>query len=493
MTQEQMSLFHDALAGMKTISVAASQSYSADSLSDVLQRNHIQNGSIDLKSLTATGFSHAGMTAIIGLAKTFRPSSSQNSQKASNATLAKFIAAEIIAHWKARSVVSLTTADFDQFRAAVENWFAAQTQVRQHVVACTLFPHRIGSFSVGPVTFYHLHDLPTEDFGISREEFWPEPPPRWKRWLRNVWAAIREKPVNVAKPGGLQFEQFIEFAVQRHAPWIALIDIPGRAPAESTSTADVAADVALAVIQIVCPGDDMRHLARATGRAAPIWRADISLTSGNNLSTGTSNRVPALGRAPELLIQHLASAKPLLESMGRRLAAYLAATSSLPDLDEAWCNAAYWYHEALAESLDTVAVAKLETAIEVLFRAESMSGSKKLLLDSFDAIFGLKGSDLVNPPSTVTVEQLVVAITTARSRVLHGTWPTLVTDLPSVKGKPAVSYGDVEFLTRTLLLQFSLHMDAYQAAGETDDTTDALITWIKAERVAQAAASMPAP
>ncbi len=175
--------------------------------------------------------------------------------------------------------------------------------------------------------------------------------------------------------------------------------------------------------------------------------------------------------------------------MGRRLAAYLAAASPLPNLDEAWCNAAYWYHEALAENLDTVAVAKLETAIEVLFRAESMSGSKQRLLDSFDAIFGLKGSDQVNPPSPVTVEPLVVAITTARSRILHGTWPTLHHDLPTAKGTPAVTYADVEFLTRMLLLQFSAQMDAYQDAGKTVDTTEALVAWIKAERLAREAAS----
>ena len=232
----------------------------------------------------------------------------------------------------------------------------------------------------------------------------------------------------------------------------------------------------------------MRGLARATGRAAPIWRADLSKLEGAGFSVSSGNRLPALARSPELIVLHLASAKPLLESMGRRLTAYLAATSPLPDLDEAWCNSAYWYHEALAESLDTVAVAKLETAIEVLFRAESMSGSKQRLLESFDAMFGLEGSDFVNPPSTVTVEQLVVAITTARSRVLHGTWPTLHTDLPTAKGKPAVTYGDVEFLTRALLLQFSIWMDAYQAAGRTDDTTDAFVAWIKSERLAQATA-----
>jgi len=493
MTPEQMSLARDALAELKTVSIAAPQPHSAESLSDLLQRNGIQNASIDLKTLTATGFSRDGMKAIVDLAKTFRPASSQNSHKASNATLAKFIAAEIITHWKTSSAASLTTADFDQLRTAVESWFASQTLVRQHIVPCTLFPLRVASVTVGPVTLHHLHDLPTGAFGISREEFWPRPPPRWKQWLRNVWAAIREKPVIAPKPGGFNFELIIEFAMQRHAHWLALIEVPGRAMAESISAADVAADVALAAIQLVCPGDDMRGLVRATGRAAPVWRVDLSKVEGSGFNIASSNRVPALARAPELIALHLASAKPLLESMGRRLTAYLAATSQLPDLDEAWCDAAYWYHEALAESLDTVAVAKLETAIEVLFHAESMSGSKQRLLESFDAMFGLKGSDLVNPPSTVSVEQLVTAITTARSRVLHGTWPTLHTDLPTAKGKPAVTYGDVEFLTRMLLLQFSVHMDAYEAAGRSDDTTDALVAWIKAERLARAARPPPNP
>jgi hypothetical protein len=80
--------------------------------------------------------------------------------------------------------------------------------------------------------------------------------------------------------------------------------------------------------------------------------------------------------------------------------------------------------------LDTVAVAKLETAIEVLFRAESMSGSKRRLLESFDAIFGLGSKDFLDAAKTVTVEEFVQAITTARSRILHGTWPTLHSDLP---------------------------------------------------------------
>jgi hypothetical protein len=182
--------------------------------------------------------------------------------------------------------------------------------------------------------------------------------------------------------------------------------------------------------------------------------------------------------------------------MGRRLNGFLDDSSAVPDLDEAWCNAAYWYHEALAETLDTVAVAKLETAIEVLFRAESMSGSKRRLQDSFDVFFGLSPKDKVAPASTVTVEQFVEAITTARSRVLHGTWPTLQFDLPANKSSQTVSYGEVEKLTRTLLLCSSVQLDAYIDTGAAIDTTDAFFSWMKSEREKQltrAASAAQAP
>ena len=234
----------------------------------------------------------------------------------------------------------------------------------------------------------------------------------------------------------------------------------------------------------------MRQLSRATGRAAPSWRVDVSQTSLGNLNIKTSNQMPGLARAPELIAQHLVGIRPALESTGRRLEGFLTATSPLPELDSAWCNAAYWYHEALAETLDTVAVAKLETAIEVLFRAENMSKSKRRLLDSFDAMFGLAPGDFLDPGKTVSVEQIVIAITTARSRVLHGTWPTLHSDLPTQTGRLTARYADVEALARTLLLHFSIYLDSYQQAGNTDDNTEAFIAWMKAGRLSVAA---PAP
>lgn len=399
----------------------------------------------------------------------------------------------MIAQWKGRTPASLTAADHDAFGDAIDQWFAALTRVRQHVVPCTLVPYPLPSFTIGPVTFHHLHHFPSEDFGIARKDFWPTPPSKWQQWRRDVWAAIRRQKVQPPTPGGFHFEQILRLAQERYATWMALVDIVGRADAESVAAADIATDIALAVIQLVLPDFDLRGLARATGRFGPVWRADLWKGIDGGLRQVTSNREPARAITPELFAHGLAQMQPLLNSMGRRLSSYLDATSSLPNLDEAWCNAAYWYHEALAETLDTVAVAKLETAIEVLFRAESMSGSKRRLLDSFDAIFGLKEHDPITPNSSVTAGQLTVSITTARSRVLHGTWPTLHTDLPGAKGQPPVTYADVELLARILLIKFSQHIDAYQGAGNTIDRTEALIDWIKEQRGTALASTTHSP
>ena len=493
MIPEQISFFQTAVAQMRTASIVAPQPHDADSLTDFLRKQGIRNASVSFSDLSATGFSDAGTAAIGELAKSFRPSLSAQSKAASNATLGKFIAGEIISHWKGRAAASLGSADFDRLGKAIEDWFTAQNAVRRHIVPCTLFPYPLAGFTIGPVAFCPLQDFPCEEFGVPRAEFWPPAPPRWKQWLRNVWAAICGRPVDAAKPGGFQLESLIEFAARREAPWVALVDVSGRAPSESTQAADLATDVALAALQIVSPGDDMRRLARATGRAAPIWRVDVSQVAAGGLSVSSGNRMPALARSPDLIENHLAGLKPVFESFGRRIEGYVAAGSPLPELNSAWCNGAYWYHEALAETLDTVAVAKLETAIEVLFRAASMSRSKQRLLDSFDAMFGLGPKDFVNGAKTVTVDQFVFAITTARSRILHGTWPTLHNDLPSQPGRLTTSYRDVEQLTRTLLLTYSIQLDSYQSDGQTDDTTEAFIAWIKAERLRAPAVGAKVP
>jgi hypothetical protein len=485
MTPEQERLCRQALDGMRTISLVEPPNDEPHDIFRLLAHHKLQCAWINEPQQTATGFTSAGLNAIMDLAKTFRPNSSQNSRIASNATVEKLIADEMMKAWTGCVSKSLTQLDFDKLQRVIDEWFAALTKVREHVVPCTLFPFSIPSFTVGPVTFRHLSTLPTEGFGISHDEFWPKELPAWKQWVRNVWSAIRKKSISRAEVGGFRFSMLVRFANERVAPWIAFVKVTGRPPAESIRAADLSTDIALAAVQLALRGDDLRAITRASARAAPVWRVDVSRTEGGGFSEGMQNLMPVLALSPELVELYIKKVEPSLHSMGQRLGAFLDASSPFPDLDEAWCNAAYWYHEALAEPLDTVAIAKLETAIEVLFRSENMSGSKRRLHESFEVFFGLKRTDKIPPNNLMTVEQLAEAITTARSRVLHGTWPTLHFDLPANKSNQTVSYGDVEYVTRTLLLSFSLQLDAYIAAESPIDTTDAFFAWVKAQRADQ--------
>jgi hypothetical protein len=115
MTPDQVTLAKNALGQMKTISVQASLPHNAYSLSDLLAQNDILDASISLADLTATGFSRDGLAALDALARSFRQHASQNSRLASNSTVAKMIAGQMIAQWKGRTPASLTAPDHDAF------------------------------------------------------------------------------------------------------------------------------------------------------------------------------------------------------------------------------------------------------------------------------------------------------------------------------------------------------------------------------------------
>ena len=462
MKPNQEELARHAYAGVKQVdvSVPVDAPHDATTLSDTLVRSGISNASINPATGMATGFTREGQAAVVELARALRAEREQGGYTLNNATLAEFIGGAVKALKSQRGSSELTDVDVDDLEKQINDWFMSHDVRRQHVVPCTIFPAPVGPIAIGPVVFYHAHDFPAEDFGIPREQFWPEPP---------------------AKPGGWQLDHLLEFAAHQHAPYLACVEITGRPPKESTVVADMATDIALAAIQLVSPGADMRGLARATGRAAPTYRVDVSRVGTSPFSMGTSNHQPALARSPDFIRAHLDSAAPLLESMGRRLTAYVHAEGSLRNLEEAWCNAAFWYHEALAEPLDTVAVAKLETAMEVLLRAASMKGSKRRLIQAFDVMLGLKPDDPFAAGPT-TSDDVVTAITTARSRILHGTWPTLHTDLPTATKTPLITFDDVERVARTLLLVFSTQMDSYIADGRTEDNTAAFLDWVKIAR-----------
>ena len=119
-------------------------------------------------------------------------------------------------------------------------------------------------------------------------------------------------------------------------------------------------------------------MARVTGCTSPPFVGSV-YRIGSRTHFGMHWREPGQGLSGGAFDELVSGEVEVIRSVGRRLDAYVHGGSKLPKLAQAWCDAAYWLHEGLAETLASIAVAKLETAIEVLLGAESSSKSERRL------------------------------------------------------------------------------------------------------------------
>jgi hypothetical protein len=190
-------------------------------------------------------------------------------------------------------------------------------------------------------------------------------------------------------------------------------------------------------------------------------------------------RQPGQGLSGGAFDEMMSKEVDVIRSVGQRVRAYTHGGAKLPKLEQAWSDAAYWFHEGLAEALDSVAVAKLETAIEVLLGAESSSGSEKRLCEALHAFHGVSENDPITTDPSVTIKQYVKGIVGPRSRFLHGTWSTLSKNAETTR-------ADAEVLSWGLLRLSSLALDRYGVSKSPADSATAFLYWINAEREAGA-------
>lgn len=465
MTPSQIASLRSAHEEFKHLPLPSKRPMDDQDLRSFLDGEGLVETSINLRLEAASGFTRAGMLALSQLAQDLRSRSGLGARSVSRQSLAKALAQLAIASWAGRPAGPLTDSELTEFDKKIGAWFASQNVVRTHYIPCTVNAWPTEPFAIGPVRFYPFNEIPAASLGLTREDIWPAG--------GGTMSSLAE----------ISIGNLLKIAEMRNAETIAEVSIPGREKTQSNLTADIAVDVALAIVQLLTPPRMFKRASRATSRAAPVWWARLSSTNGS-VSPESQNDEPGRTFGPGALEMALAQFGPAVESMGRRLQSYVAGSGVRPSLDETWCNAAYWYHEAVAEPLETVAIAKFETTIEVLFRSENSSGSKKRLLQGLEAFFGKKRNDDLGG---ITADQLAASIVTSRSRVLHGTWPTLHTELPDSKGGVAVSTATAEQLARLLLVAFSEAVDTYGAAATGDDTVEALLDW-KLQQSAPAAA-----
>lgn len=353
----------------------------------------------------------------------------------------------LIQNFQGRKGPEITAADVTFVESGIQNWFKSKSGSHHLYVPCILTPRPAPAFAIGPVQFIFIADF-----------------------------IARERTTDKATMFDFTFGSLLQEMATQRAFWIAEVDVDQCMRQRAEELGELAVDIALGGVQIVIHPDQSRHMARMTARTVPRYRFDVSVGNGMVL-TPVRNQEPGLLLWPGTLEHYLKEGTPLLSAVGIQISAFLSRAGDLPTLSRAWADAVYWYHEGLAEPLDTIAVPKLETAIEVLLRSQSSSGSKARVVEAIEAFYGLKPDDFINPNSQTTVKQFTAGFVTDRSRILHGTWSTLVHSLRA-------SRGSLERLVVGVLAGYVFELQAYCAAPGSTDDLDQFLSFIKSRRAA---------
>jgi hypothetical protein len=350
----------------------------------------------------------------------------------------------IITDFVDKKNVAVQAVDVPLLEGKMAIWLETQIAPREFYVPCLISPRPAASFTIGPVRFTHIQDFAPAARADAGESF------------------------------DLTFAEVFRQMQGASATWMGTVSIDGCTNDRAEETANLAVDLALTGLQLCLPERGAQHMARMTGRTMPVLRKIVSRSSGQLWSAGI-NAAPGLAFGPGFLDQQLTQVRPVLDSVGSRVSAFLTGSGRLMALEQAWLDAAYWFHEGLAEPLDTIAVSKFEIAVEVLLRAESTRGSKARLLKAFRAFYGRKPGDFIDPESETTVEQFAAGLVRDRSRVLHGTWSTLAHSLRATR--PILAR-----FVRGLLADYTHMLDEFAALEAPDGEIEAFLNFVEERR-----------
>lgn len=351
----------------------------------------------------------------------------------------------IICNFIDRTHIEPTADDLVLLEDKIDTWFEGQSAAHQLYIPCIATRYPARAFSIGPVQFTHI-----EEFAASK--------------LPKIGNSFEFE---------FSFKPLLEEMTRSAACWMATIIVDKCTLQRAWEIGELAVDIALVGIQLVLP-TDKGCMSRVTGRTTPPARWSVSQSNGHTVPAFT-NQQPALSIGPGMLEHCLANESGLVLAIGRRIQSYIGQNDGMPRLEQAWTDAAYWFFEGLAEPLDTIAVPKLETAIEVLLRSESTSGSKSRIIRAIRSFYGLEPDQFISPQSTITVDAFAKNLVRDRSRILHGTWSTLSHPL-------YLTRASLTIFVRDLLIRYVLQIDRYAAQSDASDDIEGFLADIERER-----------
>jgi len=325
-------------------------------------------------------------------------------------------------------------------------WFADRATTRTFFVPCAITPAPSPRFSIGSINFIFIDDVAKSEYismaGVS-------------------WAST--------------FEKLVAEMRKERAHWLAAVEVQDCDRDRGQEVGELAVDIGIVAFQLAQPYLGTRNMSRLAARRGLRTKQTLSVAENGEPSGGFSNLDAGMSIGQGYLGQIVRESAPLLTSIGNRVRAFTTGSFRLPKLEQAWCDAAYWLREGLAEPMDSIAVTKLETAIEVLLRAENKRGSESRIIKAMDTFYNLRPEDPITPNSSVTTKAFAKRFVEDRSRVLHGTVSTL-------NVRMADSRDSLENLVTTLVRATVQELDLYLQSPSPADETEAFLDWINARR-----------
>jgi hypothetical protein len=304
-------------------------------------------------------------------------------------------------------------------------------------------------FEIGPVTFEFIDRVTTSDFYPHGGE-----------------------DTALDRHG---FDDLVRWMRERDADWLARVSVDSCEQKRAEEIAEFAVDLVIVALQLAAPYLDTRTMARLDARRGTSEKRTLSEANGYH-SAGWTRKEPGLAIGRGTLPDILQKAAPIFIAVGNVVRSFASGSFRLPVLERAWCDAAYWLHEALAESIDTIAIAKLETALEVLLRTENSRGSAQRMLEVLSVFFELGPDDPVAPGASLSARQFARNVVRDRSRILHGTWSTL-----NARG---IDRMGMEGFVITVLRAAAIELEAYAHFVSPADDIEEFLSWVRQRKVA---------
>ncbi|WP_143325838.1 hypothetical protein [Paraburkholderia ribeironis] len=346
-----------------------------------------------------------------------------------------------------REPSSIGTVDAEALLARLTNWFTARATPRRVFVPCLISRTPAPRFEIGPVTFEFSDRITTSDF-----------------YPQGRGDGIFDRR---------GFDDLVRWMRDEKADWLARVDVAGCEQKRAEEIAELAVDLVIVGLQLAAPYLDTRTMARLGARRGTSQKRTLSEANGY-FSSGWARKEPGMtigqGTLPEIMRQ----AAPIFTAVGNVVRSFATGSLRLAVLEQAWCDAAYWFHQGLTESIDSIAITKLETALEVLVRAESSKGSERRMFEILGAFFGLEPDDPIAPGSTLTARQFARNVVRDRSRILHGTWSTL-----NMRG---IDRAGMEGFVSTVLRTAVIELEAYTHLAQRPDDIDHFLDWVGRRR-----------